>query len=249
MSTIAAGTTSGTALVSTGNTDGTLQLQVNGTTPSVTLATTGAIGVGSTPGYGTSGQVLTSAGSASAPTWTTLSASAMTFVTSVTASNSATVDLEDAMTAYQMYCVIISNLDPSIGGSTFNARLKISGTYSTTTYNSQNGYSNFAATAYNVNSTNGASNLVIARAGLYSTNDWAQNSSFVILYINNPSSTTQSKPLRGEVAAISYGTPGASFQTFSGYNDATGAVTGIRFFFNSGNIKGGVFRLYGISNS
>ena len=72
MSTIAAGTTSGTALVSTGNTDGTIQLQVNGTTPSVTLATTGAVGVGSTPGYGTSGQVLTSAGSAAAPTWSTL---------------------------------------------------------------------------------------------------------------------------------------------------------------------------------
>jgi hypothetical protein len=72
MSTIAAGTTSGTALVSTGNTDGTLQLQVNGTTPSVTLAANGSVGVGSSPSYGTSGQVLTSAGTGSAPTWTTI---------------------------------------------------------------------------------------------------------------------------------------------------------------------------------
>ena len=74
MSTIAAGTTSGTALVSTGNTDGTLQLQVNGTTPSITLAANGSIGVGSTPGYGTNGQVLTSAGTGAAPTWSTVSA-------------------------------------------------------------------------------------------------------------------------------------------------------------------------------
>lgn len=74
MSTIAAGITSGTALVSTGNTDGTLQLQVNGTTPSVTLAANGSIGVGSTPGYGTNGQVLTSSGTGSAPTWATVSA-------------------------------------------------------------------------------------------------------------------------------------------------------------------------------
>jgi hypothetical protein len=72
MSTIAAGTSAGTALVSTGNTDGTLQLQVDGTTPSVTLAANGSIGVGSTPGYGTNGQVLTSAGTGSAPTWTTI---------------------------------------------------------------------------------------------------------------------------------------------------------------------------------
>ena len=69
MSTIAAGTTTTTALVSTGNTDGTLQLQVNGTTPSVTLNTLGAIGVGASPSYGTSGYVLTSSGSTSAPTW------------------------------------------------------------------------------------------------------------------------------------------------------------------------------------
>jgi hypothetical protein len=74
MSSISAGTSAGTALVSTGNTDGTLQLQVNGTTPSITLAANGSIGVGSTPGYGTSGQVLTSAGTGSAPTWSTVSA-------------------------------------------------------------------------------------------------------------------------------------------------------------------------------
>ena len=78
MSIIAAGTTTNTALVNTGNTDGTLQLQVNGTTPSVTLATTGAVGVGSTPGYGTNGQVLTSSGSGSAPTWTTVASSQWT---------------------------------------------------------------------------------------------------------------------------------------------------------------------------
>jgi hypothetical protein len=71
MSIIAAGTTTTTALSSTGNTDGTLQLQVNGTTPSVTLNTLGAVGVGSTPAFGTAGQVLTSAGSTAAPSWST----------------------------------------------------------------------------------------------------------------------------------------------------------------------------------
>jgi hypothetical protein len=69
MSIIAAGTTTTTALSSTGNTDGTLQFQVNGSTASVTLNTLGAIGVGSSPAYGTSGQVLTSAGSTAAPAW------------------------------------------------------------------------------------------------------------------------------------------------------------------------------------
>lgn len=69
MSTIAAGTTLTTSLVATGNTDGTLQLQVNGTTPALTLSTSGALGVGSTPSYGSSGQALISGGSGAAPTW------------------------------------------------------------------------------------------------------------------------------------------------------------------------------------
>jgi hypothetical protein len=73
MSIIAAGTTTTTALSSTGNTDGTLQLQVNGTTPSVTLNTLGAVGVGAVPNFGTSGQVLVSAGSTAAPAWAAVS--------------------------------------------------------------------------------------------------------------------------------------------------------------------------------
>ena len=63
------GATSG--LIQTGDASGVLALQVNNGTTALTLNTSGAVGVGSTPGYGTSGQVLTSAGTGSAPTWAT----------------------------------------------------------------------------------------------------------------------------------------------------------------------------------
>lgn len=96
MSTISAGTTSGTALVNTGDTTGNLVLQVNGTTTSVTLSTTGAIGVGSSPSYGTSGQLLTSAGTGAAPTWTTLISGAQGFVTMVSAGDSGVPSLQTA---------------------------------------------------------------------------------------------------------------------------------------------------------
>ena len=72
MSSIAAGTSAGSALVSTGDTTGILQLQVNGTTPAVTLNTSGAIGVGSSPDYGTSGYPLVSGGSAAVPVYSKL---------------------------------------------------------------------------------------------------------------------------------------------------------------------------------
>jgi hypothetical protein len=79
MSSISAGTTTGTALVSTGDTTGNLDLKINGTTQAVRVNTSGAIGVGTSPAFGTSGQVLTSAGSAAAPTWSDLPAPAGTF--------------------------------------------------------------------------------------------------------------------------------------------------------------------------
>lgn len=59
-------------LITSADSSGVLQLQVNNGTPAVTLNTTGSMGVGSTPSYGTSGQVLTSGGSAAAPSWTSI---------------------------------------------------------------------------------------------------------------------------------------------------------------------------------
>ena len=55
-------------LKSTADTSGELALQSNGTT-GLTLNTSLAIGVGSSPNYGSSGQALISNGSAAAPTW------------------------------------------------------------------------------------------------------------------------------------------------------------------------------------
>jgi hypothetical protein len=77
------GASSGTSgIKTTGSNDGTLALQTTtagGTaTTALTINTTQAIGVGSSPSYGTSGQLLTSSGSGAAPTWTTVSVSAAT---------------------------------------------------------------------------------------------------------------------------------------------------------------------------
>jgi hypothetical protein len=51
-----------------------LTLKSAGTT-AITVNTSQALGVGSSPSFGTNGQVLTSAGSAASPTWTTISTS------------------------------------------------------------------------------------------------------------------------------------------------------------------------------
>lgn len=63
------GVVSGVAgLKTSADNSGVLALQTNGTT-ALTVNASQALGVGSTPSYGTSGQVLTSAGSGAPPTW------------------------------------------------------------------------------------------------------------------------------------------------------------------------------------
>lgn len=135
MSTIAAGTTSGTALVSTGNTDGTIQLQVNGTTPSVTLAANGSIGVGSTPGYGTNGQLLTSSGTGSAPTWTTVS-SGLTLGTPVATTSGTSIDFTGIPSGVKQVIVSFNKVSTS-GTSIKLIQIGDSGGIETTDYFSE----------------------------------------------------------------------------------------------------------------
>jgi hypothetical protein len=137
MSTISAGTTSGTALVSAGNTDGTLQLRVNGTTPSVTLAANGAIGVGSSPSYGNSGEVLTSSGTGSAPTWTTPSGGVTSIATSggltggtITSTGTLSIDTNNSVGvgAYAFVFTVAGGSSVNNGSTTAGSNLNPAGT-------------------------------------------------------------------------------------------------------------------------
>jgi len=86
MSTISTSTTTTTGYVVTSDTTGTLVIQTGATpTTAVTVNGSGAIGVGSSPSYGTSGQVLTSGGSGVAPTWASVTAGDVSGPASATA--------------------------------------------------------------------------------------------------------------------------------------------------------------------
>jgi len=76
--------------VVTADASGVLALQAAGNT-GLTLNSSRAIGVGASPSFGTSGQVLTSAGSAAAPTWTTVS-SGFTLGTPVATTSGTSID-------------------------------------------------------------------------------------------------------------------------------------------------------------
>tara|TARA_R110000868_G_scaffold228179_1_gene481158 strand:+ start:416 stop:1162 length:747 start_codon:yes stop_codon:yes gene_type:complete len=248
MSSISAGTTSGTALVSTGDTTGNLVLKTNTNTDALTLNTSGAIGVGTTPSYGTAGQVLTSGGSAAAPTWGAAGGS-LIFITSLTASNSATIDLEGIDSTYKNYVIYGSNITNASGSGNpqLVCRTKINGSYQTTNYIYQSFYNDNTAVQNSGNTTwqNQASQGTTSLYVLRLTNE---NSSFQMT-IPNPSSTTQYKPITSTGQGISGSSTIWQHQTFGMCVTGQQALTGMRFFIVGDNLLTGTFSLYGIKNS
>jgi hypothetical protein len=245
MSTIAAGTSAGTALVSTGNTDGTLQLQVDGTTPSVTLAANGSIGVGSTPGYGTNGQVLTSSGTGSAPTWTTPSAGAFNFVSSLTATAASSALLNTGLTStYDVYELVVFG-NTSANNALVRLRYEIAGsvvTSATYFYNQGEASENYAA-AGNFQYAGSGTPATLIQLG--NVGNASSNSFNLTIRIYRPSSTTVTKQIAwsGSTNRVQM-----TFLHGSAINSATGALTGLELTPDSGTISC-TMRLYGIANS
>ena len=289
MSIIAAGTTTTTALSSTGNTDGTLQFQVNGTTASVTLNTLGAVGVGSSPSFGTSGQALVSAGSTAAPswanvttspagttgqiqynnagafgavssgtagqlltsagagvvpTWSSPSSGALVYLSTLTASNSATLTYSGFSSTYSAYMVIIKNLKcSSASGPTLVLQMRMSDASILSLVSGGLGIEAQAPTTVKYPSAIGLQ--VLAASDNANTAGTSGN-----FYIYSPLATSQ-------VTTGTFHTAGTTYQGIGGTWFATGgfqaisslASSGFRLLYSSGNISSGTVDIYGIANS
>jgi len=288
MSTIAAGITSGTALVSTGDTTGALVLQTNGTTTAVTIGTnqvvtlaqplpvaSGGTGATSLSGIttgtatnlaggsngtipyqsaagttqmlavGSAGQLLQTNG-AGAPSWVTASSGALVYLSTVTASSSATVDVETTFSStYDTYVIIADSVRLSVDGNNIYCRLKLGGTYVTSAdyaYHQQVSRSN--STAYGATASQSNTFIEIFEAG---SNAAGASMNFT-MFVRHPASTSLCKVLDWH-GGMARGGSSAEITNGVGTNPATTALTGVRFLPPSGTISSGTFRLYGIANS
>jgi hypothetical protein len=244
MSSITAGTSSGSALVSAGDTTGDLILNVNGATASVSLKANGSIGVGATPSYGTAGQVLLSNGSGSAPSWggATVTLVSSTLVSSSTASVAFT-GLSNS--TYSYYIFEWSNTYGTSNGALLT--LTLSADNGSTYYGSVHNYLAVSCGS-GISQVFGTSTPSIVLAG---------NAQGV--------GTTSSAPTAGVLEIHNANVAGGTLTYRSGsMSDAgnqsffTGSgslITGTSTFnafrvqLNSGNIANGRFYLYGVKNS
>ena len=230
---------------------GTLPIANGGTNSTATPTAGGAgYGTGTAHAYtaaGTSGQLLQSNG-ASAPTWVTASAGALTFLSTVTASSSSTVDIETTFNGtYDAYLIVASNIRLSNQTSLY-MRLKIAGSYISTGtyfYHCVRSSSNGATYGGTDQSVGGNTQILIAD----SIGNDAEESASIQFLITGPTSTTQSKQVSWSGSGWYNSLATISQATGVGGNTGTGALTGVRLLPLSGQISAGTFRLYGIANS
>jgi hypothetical protein len=195
---------------------------------------------------GSAGQVLQTNG-AGAPSWVTPGGGSLIFLSTVTASNSATVDIETTFNStYENYILIVSNLRGTSASAELRIRFKLSGGYSSADYSYHSTKLESNVGTYDASANSGATQLLAAT----NVATGAANSVQGNFYIYNPSSTTSYKAIHGVVVNGFDNSGSARTTHLHGANNTdTSALTGLRFFMSVGNISAGTFRLYGIKNS
>lgn len=240
------GATSG--LIATGDNSGVLQLQTNNGTPALTLNATQALGVGSSPSYGTSGQVLTSGGTSASPTWTTPSSGAMTLISTKNASSGL---VWTGLSGYNNYILVFNNLSYN-NASLVNLYIQL-GTGATPTYTTSGYYTNSSGRTDNNGSFTPAANtsLNAAQGNLNANLNWFTNTSSFNGYIHLTGFTSSASQgvlsymCFQDTTNIIYG-----FMNDSVTNTITSPITAIRLYGNtsSSTFGGGTASLYGISS-
>jgi hypothetical protein len=174
------------------------------------------------------------------------SSGALTWLASVTASNSATVNFNNNLTStYDNYVIIFENAYPSAGGTGVQLRLRV-GTGATPTYQT----SGYVGTNLDINPSTTTANSSGTASFLLNNIATSVTSTIVsggMVLINNANNASNAKSL---TSSISTATSTGTFQlSISGgaWNNST-VLTSLQISYVSGNVSTGTFKLYGYQN-
>lgn len=230
-------------------------LTFNGTTlatPTVEATTSlisrGAIGLGATPSYGTSGQVLTSAGAGVAPTWATASSGAMVFISTLTASSSASLEWT-GLTTYDKYLLVYENVVSSGAGGTLVTVVVGTGagpTYITSGY----AYTSLRWDVAVPGTPSGTANSSASYFTVYNSGSSSfTGSSGQVLFTNFINSVgTRLSMLGNEISQVDNSSSYYSNAVCGGGVTNASARTAIKVAMSAGNIASGKFTLYGLTS-
>ncbi len=196
---------------------------------------------------GTNGQVLQTNGSGTL-SFSTPASGALVLLSTVTANNSSTVDVENTFdSTYDVYIIQATGVTMATNNVGMRVRLKIGGSYlSTNVYSYAGDHTSQADTAYQATQSISDNAIEIVASGDIG-NASTEYTSFV-MRLDQVSSTALYKTITWQ--GMSLDTGGAYVnQRGGGRVSNAGALTGVRFLSTSGNIAAGSFRLYGYKNS
>lgn len=208
------------------------------------IGSTGAFAVASTLTQGSGITITNGAGSITIAS--SSGSGAWTLIASATASNSASVNFDNNLSAtYDNYVVVMENVVPGTTSTTLRLQVGTgAAVYSATTYIGCCAGSNTSNGAQTPASGTTAADLTPNNVSMVNTSTTTTGGWIVLTNINNASNN---KSISGNLVWTStspftgHAYPGILWQTAT-------VLTSVKFLMSSGNISTGVFKLYGITN-
>jgi hypothetical protein len=165
--------------------------------------------------------------------WSAPASGGMTLIATATASNSASVSFSSIPATYNNLQVICRNFRPASDSSNFQMR-----------FNGDAG-EKYRAVGFNVEANVLGFTGTFLQLGQQVDNGTQSSLSWVL--IPDYTNTTTWKMSRITTITNNTTTPAdLNFQSTHGFTNITAAISGITFFFNTGNITSGTFELYGV---
>lgn len=188
---------------------------------------------------GNSGKFVTTDGTTAS--WSTVNA-ALVYLSTVTASAAATVDIETGFgSTYDDYLIVASGIYASSANTTLLCRLKIGGAYAALYYSYHTNTSSSSAATYNGVAAATQAQIQIGQSDLLSSSSGlTADFCMTLLDVNGAS-------YKG---FFTNGRSGYKVTNLNciGHHADTGVLSGVRLYAGSGNLTG-TFKLYGIKKS
>lgn len=179
------------------------------------------------------------------------SGGAWNFLQTVTASDVASVTIGSSSlfsSTYEVYKIFFNGVVPATDSQTGNIRVSIGGAVKTDSYYtriSMRTYSGGTGWSNTVSESSTQLDRFFGTSVGSSTGE--STNSEVTIY--NPASTGKYKLITTHGANVDASKSATMNIDCGFYNNSTASVDGIQFYFDSGNVASGTFRLYGLSKS
>lgn len=144
--------------------------------------------------------------------------------------------------SYKFYVIYGQTIIPASNGTAGNIRFRTSGGQQTSSYQFYRTWGYSGSSAFNGANSTSASEITYALGQSLSS---THGISFVS-YLPNPSNTSTFKTMRTHQQGYDLSPNVAHNDTTGSWSGGTDAITGIDYYFLTGNISSGVFKLFGV---